>query len=47
MDRLKRTRFLTDLSGHVYLSQEAAFTDLANDWEHEAPHAADLARGMI
>ena len=48
MDRLKRAHFLDDLSGKVFLSQDRAFADLAND-TGEAPGAADPmeARGLI
>lgn len=48
MDRLKRTHFLEDLSGRVFLSQDQAFAELAND-TGEAPGAADPqeARGLI
>ena len=51
MDRLKRSHFLDDLSGHIYLSQNKAFAELiqradAEETSHELldPH---LARGLI
>ena len=48
MDRLKRAHFLDELSGRVFLSQDRAFGELANDTGAE-PDAADpmLARGLI
>lgn len=48
MDRLKRTHFVEDLSGRVFLSQDKAFADLALD-TGEAPQVpiADEARGLI
>ena len=48
MDRLKRTHFLDELSGRVFLSQDAAFADLARDTGEEAPSPIpDEARGLI
>ncbi|MDP5104099.1 MAG: sulfate permease [Erythrobacter sp.] len=48
MDRLARTHFVEELSGRVFLSQDAAFADLALD-TGEAPAADDPleARGLI
>ncbi|MEZ5743067.1 MAG: sodium-independent anion transporter [Sphingomonadaceae bacterium] len=48
MDRLQRTHFLEDLSGRVFLSQDAAFSQLAND-DGEPEPATDHwhARGLI
>jgi SulP family sulfate permease len=48
MDRLKRAHFLDELSGRVFLSQDQAFGELANDTGDE-PGVADpmLARGLI
>ncbi|KPF64364.1 SulP family inorganic anion transporter [Porphyrobacter sp. AAP60] len=48
MDRLKRTQFLEELSGAVFLSQDAAFAELALDTGEETPSPIpDEARGMI
>jgi SulP family sulfate permease len=48
MDRLKRTHFLDELSGRVFLSQDAAFADLALDTGEEPPSSIpDEARGLI
>ncbi|MFN3863568.1 MAG: SulP family inorganic anion transporter [Erythrobacter sp.] len=48
MDRLKRTHFLDELSGRVFLSQEQAFAALANETgEHCPSPVADEARGLI
>jgi SulP family sulfate permease len=48
MDRLKRTHFLDELSGRVFLSQDAAFADLARDTGEETPSPIpDEARGLI
>ena len=47
MDRLNRTRFVEELNGKVFLSQNRAFRELAaNGGPPEAP-TADMARGMI
>ena len=48
MDRLKRTHFLDELNGKVFLSQDRAFSVLAKD-DGEAAQSSDpyLARGMI
>lgn len=46
-DRLKRTHFLDELNGHVYLSQDRAFAELAKDDGLNSPPIDDLARGMI
>ncbi|WP_324826647.1 SulP family inorganic anion transporter [Qipengyuania zhejiangensis] len=48
MDRLKRTHFLDELNGKVFLSQDRAFTELSRD-TGEPPPPVDhyLARGMI
>ena len=48
MDRLKRTHFLEDLSGRVFLSQDAAFAALAHDTGEDPPSPIpDEARGLI
>ncbi len=48
MDRLKRTHFLDELSGRVFLSQDAAFADLALDTGEASPSPIlDEARGLI
>jgi sulfate permease, SulP family len=48
MDRLKRTHFVADLSGRVFLSQDQAFADLALDTgEAPPPVMPDIARGLI
>jgi sulfate permease, SulP family len=48
MDRLKRTHFVEELSGQVFLSQDSAFADLALDTGEE-PGSSDPmeARGLI
>ena len=48
MDRLKRTHFLDELNGKVYLSQDRAFAELMKD--NGKQHGEDdiyMARGMI
>lgn len=51
MDRLKRSHFVDDLSGQIYLSQNAAYTAviaIANSQEEaQLPPDPHLARGMI
>jgi SulP family sulfate permease len=48
MDRLKRSHFLDDLSGRVFLSQDQAFAELANETGEEPPSPVpDEARGLI
>ena len=48
MDRLNRTHFIAELSGRVFLSQDSAFADLANDTGEEFPPlVGDEARGLI
>lgn len=48
MDRLKRTHFVDDLSGRVFLSQDSAFAELALDTgEPVQPPIPDEARGLI
>lgn len=48
MDRLKRTHFLDKLSGRVFLSQDQAFAELANEaGEPPPPSVPDEARGLI
>jgi SulP family sulfate permease len=48
MDRLKRTHFPDDLTGAVFLSQDAAFAELALDTgEKTLSPILDEARGMI
>lgn len=48
MDRLQKTHFLHDLSGEVFLSQDQAFSRLAND-DGSPPEPVDQwhARGLI
>ncbi|MXO89257.1 SulP family inorganic anion transporter [Pontixanthobacter aquaemixtae] len=46
-DRLKRTHFLDDLHGRIYLSQDRAFVELAKDDGLDTAPIDDLARGMI
>ena len=48
MDRLKRTHFIEELNGHVFLSQNRAFSELAKN-TGEPPDPVDhyLARGLI
>lgn len=48
MDRLQRTHFVSDLTGQVFLSQDHAFSQLANDDGQPVP-APDtwMARGLI
>ncbi len=48
MDRLDRTHFIDDLSGRVFLSQDRAFSELAND-DGTPPDPQDhwQARGLI
>lgn len=46
-DRLKRTHFLDQLNGRVFLSQDRAFAELARDDGLETAPIDDLARGMI
>ncbi|MDG2004352.1 MAG: sulfate permease [Novosphingobium sp.] len=48
MDRLKRTHFLEELNGRVFLSQDRAFSELAND-DGQPPEPIDQwhARGLI
>jgi SulP family sulfate permease len=48
MDRLKRSHFLEELSGEVFLSQSRAFEKLmADDGAPPDPHDHYLARGLI
>ena len=48
MDRLHRTRFLEELNGQVFLSQDSAFSELArDDGEPTAVRDAYEARGLI
>lgn len=47
MDRLRRTDFLDELNGRVYLSQNRAFRELAQDNGQEGPMPDDIARGLI
>jgi SulP family sulfate permease len=48
MDRLKRSHFLEELSGRVFLSQDQAFAELANETgEEPASPVPDEARGLI
>ncbi|MXP43609.1 SulP family inorganic anion transporter [Allopontixanthobacter sediminis] len=47
MDRLKRTRFIDELNGRVFLSQNRAFAELAKDDGLGTAAPNDMARGMI
>ena len=47
MDRLKRTDFVEELTGRVFLSQNRAFRDLSKDDGTSKNPDDDLARGMI
>ncbi len=47
MDRLKRTHFVDDLNGRVFLSQNRAFRELSANGGAPAEPIADAARGMI
>lgn len=47
MDRLKRTHFVQELNGKVFLSQDRAFRDLAANGGRSDDPTADAARGMI
>ncbi|KLI62907.1 SulP family inorganic anion transporter [Aurantiacibacter marinus] len=48
MDRLKRTDFLDELNGKVFLSQDQAFAQASKDTgEPRAPTDHDAARGLI
>ena len=47
MDRLRRTHFIDDLHGRVFLSQDRAFRELATDDGLPDEQIADAARGMI
>ena len=47
MDRLRHTHFIAGLQGKVYLSQDRAFAELANDDGEDECQMADIARGMI
>lgn len=47
MDRLKRTDFVEELNGRVFLSQNRAFRELALDDGKVEVQPDDLARGMI
>lgn len=47
MDRLKRTHFVEELNGQVFLSQNRAFRELAVNGGIPAEPIADAARGMI
>lgn len=47
MDRLKRTHFVEELNGKVFLSQDRAFRELAANGGPPDIEIADAARGMI
>ena len=47
MDRLKRTHFVDELNGRVFLSQDRAFRELSANGGPPAEPIADAARGMI
>lgn len=46
-DRLKRTHFLDELNGRIFLSQDRAFAELVKDDGLNSAPMDDLARGMI
>ncbi len=48
MDRLKRTQFVQELNGQVFLTQDKAFTEVSSD-TGEPPEPVDhyMARGLI
>lgn len=47
MDRLRRTHFVDELNGQVFLSQDRAFRELSVNGGAPAEPVADAARGMI
>ena len=47
MDRLKRTDFVEELTGRIFLSQNRAFRDLSKDDGTSTEPGDDLARGLI
>ncbi len=47
MDRLKRTHFVDELNGQVFLSQNRAFRELATNGGQPVEPIPDAARGMI
>ncbi len=47
MDRLKRTHFVDELNGQVFLSQNRAFRELATNGGPPSEPIPDAARGMI
>jgi len=47
MDRLKRTHFVEELNGQVFLSQNRAFREISANGGPPAEPIADAARGMI
>ncbi|MXO63733.1 SulP family inorganic anion transporter [Qipengyuania oceanensis] len=47
MDRLKRTHFVDELNGQVFMSQNRAFRELATNGGPPAEPIPDAARGMI
>lgn len=47
MDRLKRTHFVEELNGRVFLSQNRAFRELATNGGPAEEPVPDAARGMI
>ena len=47
MDRLKRTHFVDELNGKVFMSQNRAFRELAANGGPPGDPIADMARGMI
>ena len=47
MDRLKRTHFVEELNGQVFLSQNRAFRELSANGGQPVEPIADAARGMI
>lgn len=47
MDRLKRTHFVDELNGQVFLSQNRAFRELATNGGPPTEPIPDAARGMI
>jgi len=47
MDRLKRTEFLSELNGKVFLSQNRAFRELSREDGSDTSEPHDMARGLI
>jgi sulfate permease, SulP family len=47
MDRLKRTHFIEELNGKVFLTQDKAFAEVSRDTGEQQPVDHYLARGLI